>query len=85
MSQVHTVLNYSNLIQFAMDCIQDWKVTVAVTVPASLAELPPVQLLNLRLRQIQNSFGVACRRKSLSFKIIFILNTCVCVQELFDV
>lgn len=41
MSQIHTALNYSNLIQFAVDCTQDWKVSVAIAIPASLAELPP--------------------------------------------
>lgn len=37
MSRVNTALNYSNLIQSAVDCTQDWEVAVVVTVPGRAA------------------------------------------------
>lgn len=37
MSRVNTALNYSNLIQSAVDCTQDWEVAVVVTVPGKAA------------------------------------------------
>lgn len=32
MSQIRTAFNYSNLVQYAIDKTQDWKVAVAIAV-----------------------------------------------------
>lgn len=40
MSHIRTAFNYSNLVQYAIDKTQDWKVPVAIAVMTPTVELP---------------------------------------------